>query len=54
VPATVGGLVFTGAVAVEPELTTAVALDSAVAEPALFDPVTATRIVAPTSAADSE
>ena len=49
VPETVGALVFTGADAAE--LMVAVGADTAVADPAPFDPVTATRTVAPTSAA---
>jgi hypothetical protein len=50
VPEIVGGLVFAGATGLVTPWTTAVWVDVAVLVPALFEAVTATRIVEPTSA----
>jgi hypothetical protein len=51
VPETVGALVFAGAVGAA--VTTAVCDEEALLDPALFEPVTATRIVEPTSVVTS-
>ena len=47
VPEIVGALVFAGAVGAA--VTTAVCAEEALLEPTLFEPVSVTRIVAPTS-----